>query len=60
MGLIAAIVIAIGSLLLSAIALFASGMSDSPSTVVSPWPPLYIGLPLAAFLAITHYFPVSW
>lgn len=61
MGLIAGIVVAVGTLLWVVLLLGANSMSDAPSqSGLSIWPSLVIGWGIAAVLIFTHYHPIGW
>ena len=61
MGLILAIIVAIGTVLITVLIVFADGMSDAPSqNGISIWPTLLIGFGIAALLAASHFFHFSW
>lgn len=61
MGLILAIVVAVGTVIIAVLIVFANGMSDAPSMEgMSPIPTLVIGFGIAATLAITHFYHFSW
>ena len=59
MGLILAAIVAILTVLLALLVLFADGMSDAPSVQgISPWPTLIIGFGISAILVLIHF--VGW
>ena len=61
MGLALAITVAVVTVVLSVLIVFANGMSDAPSVQgISPWPTFCTGMFIAAVLAVTHYVPIHW
>ena len=59
MGLILAIIIGVGTILIALLIVFADSMSDAPSAEgISPVPVLVIGLGAAGVLAFTHFYPI--
>ena len=61
MGLILGIIVAVGTILLALLIVFANGMSDAPQQDgISPIPVLIGGFVLAAVLIVTHYVPLHW
>lgn len=58
---IIAALIAVGTLILSIIVIFADGMSDSPSTSISPAPVFFGGMTMAALVLASHWLPhIGW
>jgi hypothetical protein len=62
MGLALAIIVAIVTVLFALLQVFAAGMSDVPGATSGAGWTLGIGLPIAAILAVTHWYPIhlSW
>jgi hypothetical protein len=61
MALVLAAIIFVITLVLAAIVLAGDGMSDSPTTSVSPWPVLVGGSLIALAIAASHWMPhVGW
>ncbi len=61
MALILAAIVFIATVALSAVIVFADGMSDSPGTSISPWPTLIGGSLIAVGLAASHWLPhIGW
>lgn len=60
MGIVFGIVVAIGTLLLTALFVFGNMMSDAPTERGPPvWPGLIIGGLISATLIFTHFHPIS-
>lgn len=61
MGLIFGIIIAIGTVVVALLIVFADSMSDAPSVQgISPIPALVIGGLISAALIFTHFYHLSW
>lgn len=58
--IISAIVAAV-TILFSVLIIFASGMSDSPSTTMSPAPVFFGGMTIAGLILASHWLPhIGW
>jgi hypothetical protein len=62
MGLILGIIVIVVGVSIAGLILFADGMSDSPSTQISPIPPALFGLVVGGALILSHFahFHMAW
>lgn len=61
MGLILGIVVAVATILIAGLTVFANGMSDAPSMQdISPVPTLIVGGLIAGVLILSHFYVVPW